>query len=56
MMQNPDLVEAVKSMKEEITELRNEQRQLGINNNKYTKRTYDLYRQWDTEGLPAERT
>lgn len=56
MMQNPDLVEAVKSMKQEITELRNEQRQLGINNNKYTKRTYDLYRQWDTEGLPAERT
>ena len=56
MMQNPDLVEAVKSMKKEISELRNEQRQLGINNNKYTKRTYDLYRQWDTEGLPAERT
>jgi hypothetical protein len=56
MLQNPDLVEAVKSMKEEISELRNEQRQLGINNNKYTKRTYDLYRQWDTEGLPAERT
>jgi len=56
MMQNPDLVEAVKAMKEEIVELRNEQRQLGINNNKYTKRTYDLYRQWDTEGLPAERT
>ena len=56
MMQNPDLVEAVKSMKQEISELRNEQRQLGINNNKYTKRTYDLYRQWDTEGLPAERT
>jgi hypothetical protein len=56
MMQNPDLVEAVRAMKEEITELRTEQRQLGINNNKYTKRTYDLYRQWDTEGLPAERT
>jgi len=56
MLQNPDLVEAVKSMKQEISELRNEQRQLGINNNKYTKRTYDLYRQWDTEGLPAERT
>ena len=56
LMQNPDLVEAVKAMKQEITELRNEQRQLGINNNKYTKRTYDLYRQWDTEGLPAERT
>ena len=56
MLQNPDLVEAVKSMKQEISELRTEQRQLGINNNKYTKRTYDLYRQWDTEGLPAERT
>lgn len=56
MLQNPDLVEAVKSMKQEISELRQEQRQLGINNNKYTKRTYDLYRQWDTEGLPAERT
>ena len=56
MLQNPDLVEAVKAMKQEISELRNEQRQLGINNNKYTKRTYDLYRQWDTEGLPAERT
>ena len=56
MLQNPDLVEAVKDMKQEISELRNEQRQLGINNNKYTKRTYDLYRQWDTEGLPAERT
>jgi len=56
MLQNPDLVEAVKGMRQEIAELRNEQRQLGINNNKYTKRTYDLYRQWDTEGLPAERT
>ena len=56
MLQNPDLVEAVKDMRQEIAELRNEQRQLGINNNKYTKRTYDLYRQWDTEGLPAERT
>ena len=56
MLQNPDLVEAVKGMRQEIAELRSEQRQLGINNNKYTKRTYDLYRQWDTEGLPAERT
>ncbi len=56
MLQNPELLLAVKEMRQEISDLRSEQRQLGINNNKYTKRTYDLYRQWDTEGLPTERT
>jgi len=56
MLQNPELLLAVKEMRQEISDLRSEQRQLGINNNKYTKRAYDLYRQWDTEGLPTERT
>jgi hypothetical protein len=43
-------------LRAEVSEMRQELRQLLIANNKYTKRSYDLYNKWDIDGLPAERT
>jgi hypothetical protein len=43
-------------LRSEVSEMRQELRQLLIANNKYTKRSYDLYNKWDIDGLPAERT
>ena len=43
-------------LRSEVAEMRQELRQLLIANNKYTKRSYDLYNKWDIDGLPAERT
>jgi hypothetical protein len=43
-------------LRTEVSEMRQELRQLLIANNKYTKRSYDLYNKWDIDGLPAERT
>jgi hypothetical protein len=43
-------------LRAEVSELRSELRQLAIANNKYTKRSYDLFNKWDIDGLPATRT
>jgi tetratricopeptide (TPR) repeat protein len=43
-------------LRAEVSEMRQELRQLLIANNKYTKRSYDIYNKWDIDGLPAERT
>lgn len=56
MFRDPDLREAVRSLKEEVSGLRSEQRQIQMDISKYTKRSYDIERKWDTEGLPATRT
>ena len=56
MFKDPDLKDAVRSLKEEVAGLRSEQRQIQMDISKYTKRTYDIERKWDVEGLPATRT
>ena len=56
MFRDPDLKDAVRSLKEEVSGLRSEQRQIQMDISKYTKRSYDLERKWDVDGLPATRT
>jgi hypothetical protein len=56
MFKDPDLKDAVRSLKEEVAGLRSEQRQIQMDISKYTKRTYDIERKWDVEGLPETRT
>jgi len=56
MFRDPDLKDAVRSLKEEVSGLRSEQRQIQMDISKYTKRSYDIERKWDVEGLPATRT
>ena len=55
MFRDPDLKDAVRSLKEEVAGLRSEQRQIQMDISKYTKRTYDIERKWDVDGLPATR-
>lgn len=55
MFRDPDLKDAVRSLKEEVAGLRTEQRQIQMDISKYTKRSYDIERKWDVEGLPATR-
>jgi len=55
MFRDPDLKDAVRSLKEEVSGLRSEQRQIQMDISKYTKRSYDIERKWDVEGLPATR-
>ena len=56
MFRDPELTNEVRNLRSEVAGLRSENAQLQANNNKYTKRSYDLYRKWDIEGIPAERT
>lgn len=56
MFRDPDLKDAVRSLKSEVAGLRSEQRQIQMDISKYTKRSYDIERKWDVEGLPATRT
>ena len=56
MFRDPDLREAVRDLKEEVSGLRSEQRQIQMGISKYTKRSYDIERKWDVDGLPATRT
>jgi hypothetical protein len=56
MFRDPELKDAVRSLKEEVAGLRTEQRQIQMDISKYTKRSYDIERKWDVEGLPATRT
>lgn len=55
MFRDPDLKDAVRSLKDEVSGLRSEQRQIQMDISKYTKRSYDIERKWDVEGLPATR-
>ena len=56
MFHDPDLKDAVRGLREEVAGLRTETVQLQASNNKFVKRSYDLYRKWDIDGQPPERT
>ena len=51
-----EVVVELRSLRREVSELKAEQRKVGVENVKYNKKSYDLYREWDTVGLPATRT
>ena len=51
-----EVVQELRSLRREVSELKSEQRKVGVENVKYNKKSYDLYREWDTVGLPATRT
>ena len=51
-----EVVVELRSLRREVSELKSEQRKVGVENVKYNKKSYDLYREWDTIGLPATRT
>jgi len=56
MFRDPELANEVRNLRSEVAGLRTENAQLQANNNKYTKRSYDLYRKWDVDGQPPVRT
>lgn len=56
MFRDPELKAELRELRREVAGLRRENTELQVNNNKYTKRSYDIYRKWDIEGIPAERT
>tara|TARA_R110000824_G_scaffold233678_2_gene422006 strand:- start:3766 stop:8463 length:4698 start_codon:yes stop_codon:yes gene_type:complete len=59
LMSNSDSSETVselRMLRQEISEMKAEQRSIGVENVKYNKKSYDLNRQWDIVGLPATRT
>jgi hypothetical protein len=56
MFKDPELKDAVNSLRAEVAGLRSEQRQMQAANAKYIKRNYDINRKWDVDGLPATRT
>jgi hypothetical protein len=51
-----ELVQEIRSLRQEVKGLRDEQFRASTQVAKYTKKTYDLERQWDVAGLPATRT
>jgi hypothetical protein len=51
-----DTVSELRMLRQEISEMKSEQRKIGVENVKYNKKSYDLNRQWDIVGLPATRT
>ena len=51
-----EVISELRSLRREVSELKSEQRKVGVENVKYNKKSYDLYREWDTIGLPATRT
>ena len=53
---NSGLTAEIRGLRGEVAQLRAEQRKVGVENVKYNKKSYDLYREWDTVGLPATRT
>ncbi len=55
MFKDPELKEEIRSLKQEVTGLREDNRQILASNAKFVKRNYDINRKWDTEGLPATR-
>lgn len=56
MFRDPNLTAVVVDLKEEVARMRSEQLQIQLEISKNTKRTYDIERKWDAEGLPATRT
>lgn len=55
MFRDPELRDAIMSLKSEVSGLRSDQLQIQMDISKYTKRSYDIERKWDVEGLPATR-
>lgn len=51
-----EVVSEIRSLRREVSELKSEQRKIGVENVKYNKKNYDLNREWDIIGLPATRT
>jgi len=51
-----ETVAELRMLRQEISEMKAEQRKIGVENVKYNKKSYDLNRQWDVVGLPATRT
>ena len=56
MFKDPELAGSIERLKEEVSRMRSEQFQIQLEISKNVKRTYDVERKWDTEGLPATRT
>jgi uncharacterized protein YoxC len=53
---NSETAAEIRNLRREVSELRAEQRKIGVENVKYNKKSYDLNREWDIVGLPATRT
>jgi hypothetical protein len=51
-----ETVAELRSLRQELSEFKAEQRKIGVENVKYNKKSYDLNREWDIVGLPATRT
>ena len=51
-----EVVSELRSLRREVSEMKAEQRKIGVENVKYNKKSYDLNREWDIVGLPATRT
>jgi len=51
-----ELVMGINDLKNEVSALRKETVQIQASSSKFTKRSYDIYRKWDVDGLPPERT
>jgi hypothetical protein len=56
MFRDPELKEELRELRREVAGLRRESAELMVSNNKYVKRSYEVYRKWDIDGTPAERT
>jgi hypothetical protein len=56
MLSNAPVVLELRKLKREFEQMRDEQRQLGIQTAANTDRSYRLLRSWDVVGLPEERT
>ncbi|TFL16441.1 hypothetical protein [Jannaschia formosa] len=50
-----DVAREIRSLRDEVSRMREEQRQLGMQTAASTKRTADSLRKFDIDGLPAER-
>ncbi len=55
MFRDPELAGAVDGLRREVSGMRSEQLQLQVEISKNVKRTYDIERKWDTDGLPPVR-
>jgi hypothetical protein len=56
MLSNAPVVLELRRLKRELEQMRDEQRQLGIQTATNTDRSYRILRSWDVVGLPEERT
>jgi TP901 family phage tail tape measure protein len=51
-----ELIQELRNLRQEVTNLRNQNRDIGVQAVKYGKKLYDLNREWDIVGLPPIRT